>query len=30
MKIRAAVALEGKRTEVREFELPPLPPKAAS
>jgi len=25
MKIRAAVALEGKRTEVREFELPPLP-----
>ena len=26
MKIRAAVALEGKRTEVREFELPALPP----
>src|SRR6266545_1855302 len=26
MKIRAAVALEGKRTEVREFDLPPLPP----
>lgn len=26
MKIRAAVALEGKRIEVRELDLPPIPP----